>query len=259
MFGVYGWQLKPLVLVFAFILAQVAFRFRYRLEEFTFFLFVVYSTFAHFRLAIVFAIVFAPLAASIFACWAPTYDPRIDKYAVNAVLMFASLAAMVLFFPSQAKLQKNIALDSPVQAVRYLRQHPIPGRMFNDYAYGGYLAWVMAPETKIFIDGRSNIYEPAGLFSAYADVVELKPEAIAILQSYRINYCLIPQNSALATLLTASSNWKEVYKDSLSAIFVRQAIRPSPPPNLNATGEGRERQLAEAKAPQGRGTWFLTN
>ena len=254
------WQAKLLlVLLFAFILAQLAFRLRYRLEEFALFLIVVYSTFVHFRLVIFFAIVFAPLAASTIARWAPTYDPRIDKYAVNAVLIFASLVAMVLFFPPQAKLQKNIAMDSPVQAVRYLRQHPIPGRIFNDYAYGGYLTWVMAPENKVFIDGRSNIYEPVGLFSDYAEVVGLKSDAFAILQSYRINYCLIPQDSALATLLAASSDWKEVYKDSLSGIFVRQTTSPAPRPDLNAAGKGRDRQLAEALPPHGRGTWFLTN
>jgi hypothetical protein len=233
------WQAKLLlVLIFAFILAQLAFRSRYRLEEFAFFLLIVYSTFVHFRLAIVFAIVFAPLVASIISRWMPTYDERIDKRAVNAGLMLAMLVGMVCYLPSEATLQSGIAKDYPVQAVRYLERHPIPGRMFNDYAYGGYLVWAMAPETKVFIDGRGNIYEPAGLFSAYADVVELKPEAFAALQSYRINYCLIPRNGALATLLAASSDWKEVYKDTLSAIFVRQEIASSRP-GLNSAQKGK--------------------
>ncbi len=241
------WQAKLLlVLLFAFILAQLAFRIRYRLEEFAIFLIVLFSTFEHFRFAIFFAIVFAPLAASILVRWAPAYDPRIDKHAVNAVLMLAALAAMVWYLPSQATLQRNIARDYPTQAVRYLQQHPTPGRMFNDYSYGGYLVWVLAPENKVFIDGRGNIYEPVGLFSDYADVVGLKPDTFAILQSYRINSCLIPQHSALAALLAASSDWKEVYKDTLSAIFVRKTARPAPRPDLNTKRKGRNLQPARA-------------
>jgi hypothetical protein len=225
------WQAKLLlVLLFGFIVAQVAFRFRYRLEELALFLIVLYATFVHFRFAIFYSIIFAPLAALILARWSPTYDPRIDKYSVNAVLIFAALAAMVWYFPSQATLQTNVSNDYPVQAVRYLRNHPVPGRMFNDYTYGGYLVWIMVPENKVFIDGRGNIFEPAGLFSAYADVVGLKPDAFAVLESYRINFCLIPQNSALAALLTASTHWKEVYSDAVSAIYVRQKTIAFPQP-----------------------------
>ncbi len=217
------WQVKLLlILLFGFILAQLAFRLRYRVEDLALFSIVLYATFVHFRFVIFYVIVFAPLAASIIARWMPTYDPRIDKHALNAVLMLATLAAIVCFLPSQTALRRNVARNYPVQAVRFLRQHPIPGRMFNDYSYGGYLVWAMVPMNKVFIDGRGNIYEPAGLFSDYAGVVGLKPDAFAILQSYRIKYCLIPQNSALAILLAASSDWKKVYGDDLTIIYVRE-------------------------------------
>ncbi|HVB29621.1 MAG TPA: hypothetical protein VNG91_07420 [Terriglobia bacterium] len=240
------WQAKLLlVLLFGFIVAQVAFRLRYRLEEFALLLIVVYAAFVHFRFAILFAIVFAPLAASLFVRWAPVYNPRLDQYAVNAVLMFAALAAMVLFLPSQSRLQESIAKNYPVHAVRYIQEHSIPGRMFNNYNFGGYLVWALAPGHKVFVDGRGDIYEQAGVFADYSDIVGLKPDVFSLLQSYRINFCLVSPNGGLATLLAASSNWKEVYKDRLSAIFVRQTTRPSPRPNLNATGKGRDWRLAE--------------
>jgi hypothetical protein len=241
------WQAKLLlVLLFGFILAQLAFRLRYRLEEIALFLIVVYASFVHFRFAILFAIVFAPLAASLFVRWAPVHNPQLDHYAVNAVLMFAALAAMVLFLPSQSRLQENVAKNYPVQAVRYIQEHPIPGRMFNDYAFGGYLVWALTPQRKVFIDGRGDIYEQAGVFADYSDIVGLKPDTFAVLQSYRINFCLVSPNSSLATLLAASSNWQEVYKDTLSAIFVRQTTRPSPRPNLNAARKDRYWQMSEA-------------
>ena len=222
------WQAKLLLaLLFGFIVAQLAFRFRHRFEEFSLFLIVLYSTFVHFRFAIFYVIVFAPLAASVFSRWTTAHNQTTEKPVVNAALMLAALVAMVFFLPSQAALQENVAGEYPLQAVRYLRQHPIPGRMFNDYTYGGYLVWTMAPERKVFIDGRGNIYEPVGVFSAYGDVTALKPDTFSILQSYRINYCVIPRSSALATLLAASPDWKRIYNDSLSAIFVHKKMNES--------------------------------
>ena len=217
------WEAKLLlVLLFAFIVAQVAFRLRYRLEELALFVLVTYLAFVHFRFVILYAIILTPLAASILARWAPPYDPGIDKYALNAILIFIALGAIVWFFPSRSALHKSVAKEYPVQAVRYLDQHPIPGHMFNEYFFGGYMVWTLAPQHQVFIDGRGDVYERAGVFSAYMDVIDIKPDALAVLQSYQINSCLIYQNAPLATLLAASPNWKRIYKDRLSAIFVRE-------------------------------------
>ncbi|MCL5671160.1 MAG: hypothetical protein M1423_07690 [Acidobacteria bacterium] len=215
------WQAKLLlVLLFGLVAAQMAFRLRYRLEEIGLFLLVTYLTFVHFRFAILYAIVFAPLAALIFARWAPTYDPGKDKYVLNAILTLAAILAFAWYLPSEAHLQRSISKEYPVQAVRYIQEHPSLGRMFNNYNFGGYLVWALAPNRKVFIDGRGNTYEPVGLFSAYADVISLKPDVFAILRSYRINFCLIPKDGALTALLTANPGWKEVYRDTLNAIFV---------------------------------------
>jgi hypothetical protein len=217
------WEAKLLlILLLAFIIALIAYRPRYRLEEIALFFLVAYLTFVHTRFTIIYAIIFAPLAAAILARWMPAYDARIDKFAINGFLILAALAAFAWYLPSRATLQKQIARDFPVQAVGYLKQHPIPGRMFNEYFFGGYLVWKLAPEHKIFIDGRGNVYEPNGVFSDYMDIMDLKPNALALLESYRINSCLIRRNSPLATLLAATPNWKRGYEDKLSVIFIRE-------------------------------------
>jgi hypothetical protein len=210
-----------LLLLFAFIIVQVTLRPCYRLEELALFLLVAYSTFAHCRFAILYALVFAPLAASILARWVSPYEPKVDKYALNAALILAAAAAMIHYFPSQAGLQEKVKEAYPVQAVEYLEQHPVPGPMFNGYDFGGYLVWSM-PTHKVFIDGRGDVYEPPGVFSDYVSVMNLKPQALSILQSYHIQSCLIPPDASLATLLAARPDWKRVYHDKLTAIFVRQ-------------------------------------
>ncbi len=222
------WEAKLLLILLAgFVLAQISYRLRYRVEEVALFLIVTYLTISHFRFVILFAIIFAPFVASIIARWMPAYDPRIDKYAFNAVLIVIALGAFARNLPSEVALQKHVGDEFPVQAVRYLRRHPLPGRMFNDYAYGGYLVWAMAPTHKVFIDGRGNVYEPAGVFSDYLSVQDIHPDALTILRTYHINSCIIQRESPLATLLRASPDWKEIYKDPLSSIFVRDQLLPS--------------------------------
>ena len=242
------WQAKLLlILLFAFIMAQIAFRYRYRLEEFALFLIVAYSTFVHFRFAILYAIVFAPMAAAILARWVPAYDSKIDKHAINAFLIVAMGALLVHFLPSHATLKKNVSKIYPVEAVDYLKDHPIPGRMFNEYGFGGYLVWAMAPKHKVFIDGRGDIYEQAGVFSDYMDVTQMRPDALAVLQSYRIDSCLVYQTDPLATLLSATPGWKKVYGDGVSIIFVRQPKQLTFPTASISTGVVQEKSPWEAE------------
>lgn len=235
------WEAKLLlILLLGFIVALVAFQVRYRLEELALFLLITYLTFMHFRFAIVYTIFFAPLAALILSRWMPDYDPAIDKYGANTVLILAALAAMVWYLPSNATLQENIAKEFPVRAVRYLQTHSAPRRMFNEYFFGGYLVWKMAPGHKVFIDGRGDVYEQAGVFSAYMKVTNLQPDTMAVLQSYRVDSCLVYQRSALATLLAASPRWKEIYRDNLSVIFVRDTPKPLAVPSSGSTRQGRD-------------------
>ncbi len=216
------WQAKLFLLVFiAFIVVVVALRLQYRLEELGLFLFAAFSTFLHARFLILFAILLAPIVASILSRWAPPYKPAIDKYALNASLILIAILGMARYLPSEAELEKNMATAYPAQAVEYLRQHPAPGPMFNDYGFGGYLLWTMGPTRKVFIDGRADLYEQTGAFSDYMSVVNLKPEALAILQSYHIQSCLVQPDAPLATLLRALPDWQRVYADKVAAVFVR--------------------------------------
>ena len=222
------WEPKVmLVLLLVFMLAQVAYRLTYRVEELFLVLFTAYMTCLHTRFVILFALVFAPVLAALLARWAPPYEPEKDKPVINAVLIVAIILAMGRGMPSRKELAQRISKDFPVAAVQYLRQHSVPGPMYNDYGFGGYLLWALGPEHKVFIDGRGDFYEQAGVFQDYISVQDIHPDALAILRTYHVNSCIIQPTSALATLLRASPDWKEIYKDPLSSIFVRDQLLPS--------------------------------
>src|SRR6185437_12008012 len=125
-------------LVLGLFIVQMAFDLKWRLEELALFLGGVVMACIHVRFILLFVPFCAPLLAVVFARWLPRYDRKIDKYVLNAALMAGVIAAMVYYFPSRAFLDKKVAENFPVKAVEYLRAHPVPGPMFDDYGFGGY-------------------------------------------------------------------------------------------------------------------------
>ena len=92
--------------------------------------------------------------------------------------------------------------------------------MLNDYVYGGYLIWA-APEYPVFVDGRSDVYEWSGVLSQFGNWATLQSDPNALLQKYRVNFCLLTSHSPMAHVLPLMPGWKLVYSDSNSVIFSR--------------------------------------
>ena len=210
-----------LALIVGFIVAQVTMRLRWRLEEFVLFLAGVILACIHIRFILVFVPFSAPIFAAILAPWVPRYERRKDKYVLNAILMAAVALAVIHYFPSDAQLEADVAQQFPAAAVSYLDRHPVLEPMYNTYGFGGYLVWTRAPQHKIFIDGRGDLYERGGLLADYLHIADVTPAALILLRQYGIQSCLIERDAALATLLSASPEWRRIYFDDLSVIFVR--------------------------------------
>jgi hypothetical protein len=177
----------------------------------------------HVRFLLIFVPFFTPLLATTLAHWLPSYERAKDRQVLNAVLMFSMLALMVRYFPSRANVEDSVAKHYPVAAVDYLRQHPLPGPMFNSYGFGGYLVWALGPEHKVFIDGRGELYEDGGVLADYMHITLLKPGALSILRGYGIQACLLNRNEPFANVLAVVPDWELTYSDNVSVLFVRRA------------------------------------
>lgn len=229
-----------LALVLGFLVVQMALNLKWRLEEVALFLGGAAMACLHVRFILLFVPFCVPLVATVAARWLPPYDRARDKYAMNAVLMTCVLAAMVHYFPPKAFLEKRIAETFPSRAVEYIRQHPIPGPMFNNYGFGGYLIWSLGPQHKVFIDGRSEVYEKGGVLTDYYYIMQIRPGALTLLRNYGIQSCLIERETALATVLSSLPDWQKVYSDNTTVLFVRRKVQPASPAariNSNAPGE----------------------
>ena len=130
-----------------------------------------------------------------------------------------SLGALIFFFPSAAQLQQKVDEEYPTAALEFMQRQHINGRIFNQYAWGGYMEW-NAPELKPFIDGRADIFVYNGVFDDFLRATALK-HSFEILDKYKIDYVLLPPNQPLAYLLEHSPAWHAIYTDKVAVLFER--------------------------------------
>lgn len=209
-----------LALVLGTVAVQVALRLKWRIEDALLFVGAAGMAFVHARFLLTFVPFFAPVFATVLARWIPGYDRQKDRFILNALLLAAMLWGMTHYFPSRAKIEENVASNFPVGAVNYLKDHPT-GPMFNSYVFGGYLVYSRGDQHKVFIDGRGELYEHAGVLADYLHVAMIQPGVLGVLRNYGISSVLIGKDDPVATFLAALPEWKLIYADRVSAIFVR--------------------------------------
>jgi len=229
--NVQEWQPMPfgllqgkifLAVLVGFLLAQVVFRPTWQLAEFTLFVVGVAAACLHARFFLVFVPFSAPLVAVILSRLIPARPPGKDIYVLNALLMTASVVLIVAYFPSRKQIENYMAGRWPVEAVRYIESHPPPRPMYNSYYYGGFLVSALDGRNKVFIDGRADAYERAGVLADYLRIERATPIALPLLGVYHVQSCLLQRKEALATVLAASPQWHVAYADEVSALFVRR-------------------------------------
>jgi len=111
----------------------------------------------------------------------------------------------------------------PYDAVQYIRENSIEGRMFNAYSWGGYLIWQL-PEYKTFVDGRMPSWreEKVSVFEDYINITNKPDEYADLLESYDVNFILEKKGVKLVEYLLKTNEWDKLYEDDLSVILVRK-------------------------------------
>ncbi|MGA3373602.1 MAG: hypothetical protein ABSC48_17780 [Terracidiphilus sp.] len=183
---------------------------------------------SHMRMLIVFGILATPvLTRQLSTCW-QDYRADEDRIWPNALMIALSLLAAWMAFPDAHNLQAQVEARNPVNAVEFIRASHLSGPMLNDYPLGGYLIWA-APEYPVFVDGRGDVFEWTGVLGEFERWAMLQSDPHELLEKYKISFCLLTRESPMAHVLPLMPEWKMVYSDNNSVVFVRAAAnRPAP-------------------------------
>jgi hypothetical protein len=175
----------------------------------------------HERMMFVFGILAAPILCRVLADSWDRYEPDRDRPVPNAILITLTLLAMLWAFPSRNNLDLQVQNGNPVKALEYIKRAGFSGRMVNEYVFGGYLIWA-APQHRVFIDGRGDIFELNGVLSDYLGWINVHADPRVLLDKYHIDFCLLSRDAPINNVLPLLPGWKLVYSDKLSKVFARQ-------------------------------------
>jgi hypothetical protein len=167
--------------------------------------------------------------------WKELATSRGWRLSLPARPLFAAITAGVLVFVlgvTMIKIDSDInptvqqkldAASYPIGAADWLASHPEVGmRMYNQYGWGGYLAYRFYPEPnrRVFIFGEAELMGDP-LLNQYNSVQNLQPDWKAILDQYHIDYVIFNRGAALSNVLATQPEWKVAYQDDVAVVFVR--------------------------------------
>jgi len=210
---------KVMLLVLLGLLAlNILVRRRWRLDEVLLMAFALWAALSHSRFLFFAGLILPPLVAQRLSLFAP-YDPKIDKPWLNGIIMASVVGSLLFFFPSNAELEQRVSEDFPKAALAFMQRQQLHGRLFNQYAWGGYIEW-NAPEIKPFVDGRADIFVYNGVLEDHRKASALEAP-FAVLDKYGIDYVLLQPGRPLAYAVEHAPGWHMIYSDKISAILAR--------------------------------------
>ena len=146
---------------------------------------------------------------------------RIKFAAIGLVMVMMALFAVIKWAELIHDQSSNEARMYPVKAVDQLASLPDRERLFAHYDWGGYLILKLYPSSKVFVDGRADLYG-ADLLRQFRAVIELRPGWRQILDSWDVKTVLVPSSSAAAQALALDPAWRLQYQDADASLFARR-------------------------------------
>lgn len=120
----------------------------------------------------------------------------------------------------------------PERAMAFIERENLPSQVFNTYEEGGFAVWRLGEKYRDYIDGRAIPFGP-GLFTHLQQVLQSPPDSptwqneadrygintvvfsLARYEGLKFVGDVLPQ-------YCASENWRPVYLDEVSVVFVRR-------------------------------------
>ena len=114
----------------------------------------------------------------------------------------------------------------PVAIADFVSTNKLQGRAFNNLEWGGYLLWRLAPQVRLFIDGRML---DEARFPPYTHMLWATPQGKQWFEKENFQLVMMPyhgrydpQRYPLIDYLLQRPDWRLVYRDTHGVVFVRQ-------------------------------------
>jgi hypothetical protein len=165
------------------------------------------------------------LARARLGAWSlPTTSSK-SSTAVSAAALSLVVAAMgITIARAEARQDQALRQLYPVVAVNRLAAgQPACDRIFNDYAWGGYLIDRLSSDSRrrVFIFGEADVMGDP-LIYRYENIVGVGRGWLTNLDRSGADCVLVQPASPLAGALATRQNWRLAYSDSVAVLYARR-------------------------------------
>lgn len=109
----------------------------------------------------------------------------------------------------------------PIEAVNFLKQQKLDGPVLSTDSWGGYLIYRFYPTVQVVVDDRHDLYGEE-FFKSYLKMIRVEDGWKEFLVQHENSCLLLPRNAALTNVVSEDQEWKRVYEDDVSSVFVRE-------------------------------------
>ncbi|MFB3778289.1 MAG: hypothetical protein ACE141_11780 [Bryobacteraceae bacterium] len=166
-------------------------------------------------------------------------NDRIPRLHLASAAGFVAMAS--LFYapapPANFRAEYDVK-QYPAAALEVLRGPETARSIFADDEWGDYLIYRLYPQTKVFVDGRFDLYGEE-FTKKYLDVLNAKYGWEDTLKKYSVDTILLRVDTPLAGALKESRRWHPIFDDGMAIVFRSQAalaVRAQPEENQNPAG-----------------------
>lgn len=201
-----------------------------------FFAVAAYMAFKHQRHTVLFSIVVSPFLIVAMESLRrrlverhPLLRPRPAVFATLAAGAVAVASFQIVGFARQvgehgAEIRYG-RLDYPVDAVEFLKQHGFQGNVAMPFEWGAYAITKMAPESRVFIDGRFEAVYPPRVIDDYFAFMNGTEGWERLLDAYPTDIVVVQRWREIHPRLFARPDLQYVYSDPAALVFVRPGPR----------------------------------
>lgn len=149
---------------------------------------------------------------------------RRGALAVWVLALTALLAAVYPRHVRPAQWQSHLTGDEnfPKAAARLMKEGRWPGKLYNDYVWGGYLIWELWPKRKVFIDGRAEVHYASGAFDSEMRIHYAVAGYEQELDRWGVEVVLTRRNGNLAHAMARLPNWRKAFYGLVEEVYVRK-------------------------------------
>lgn len=113
----------------------------------------------------------------------------------------------------------------PEAACAFLREQPVPGKMYNDFDFGSYLTFCLHDVAPVAIDQRVCTLYPGEFYQHYTSAPRNAGNMRRVADSVDASWAIVARGAATMAMASDPWRWRALYFDDVATIYVR-ADRP---------------------------------